>query len=207
MAAVAVDLPNAPAVPTLGTDDERRELARTRADRSATREASRPAAVAVPETQAPPPAAAAVVVKAVAAAPTRKSSSAAPKAKKKADPKDAGVAPPPAAGRAAVVIAYALAQRGAPYVHGAAGPNAYDCSGLVLAAFARVGIRLPHKADAIGGMGVAVARGAWQPGDVLHWPGHVAIYLGGGKMVSASRVGVPVRISAVYDSPTARRLL
>jgi cell wall-associated NlpC family hydrolase len=105
------------------------------------------------------------------------------------------------------VVGFALGQVGLPYVFGADGPRAYDCSGLVLAAYARVGVRLPHDADAIGGMGRPVPRSQWQAGDVLHWPGHVAIYLGGGQMVAASRPGRPISVSAVYGSPQARRLL
>jgi cell wall-associated NlpC family hydrolase len=113
---------------------------------------------------------------------------------------------PVAAGNLAAVINFALSQVGKPYVYGAAGPYAYDCSGLVMAAFARIGIFLPHQSEQIAGRGTYVPQSQWQPGTVLHWPGHVAIYLGGGRMVHASRPGVPVAVAAVYGSPSGYRI-
>lgn len=119
----------------------------------------------------------------------------------------------PDGGRAAVVISFALAQVGKPYVFGAAGPGSYDCSGLLKAAFARVGISLYHQSGAIATRGAAVARADWRPGDVLAWRnrsgvvGHVAIYLGNGQIVHASRRGVPVKVAPVYGAPFGRRLL
>lgn len=116
-------------------------------------------------------------------------------------------AAPANSGRAGVVIAFALGQVGKRYVYGTAGPDTYDCSGLVMRAFAQVGIRLPHQSGGIAGYGRSVPRGQWQPGDVLVYPGHVAIYLGGGQMVEAANQRVPVRRGPVWGSPTARRLL
>ena len=66
--------------------------------------------------------------------------------------------------RAQRVLAYALAQRGKPYRWGAAGPNSFDCSGLVMASYARVGIKLPHYTGALLGRGVRVARSSAAPG-------------------------------------------
>lgn len=110
--------------------------------------------------------------------------------------------------RAAIVVAFALAQLGKPYVWAAAGPGSYDCSGLVLAAYARVGIALPHQTGGIVGYGRPVSRAALQPGDVV-FPsgGHVAIYIGGGRMVHAPHPGARVEITDVYAFWTARRLL
>lgn len=106
------------------------------------------------------------------------------------------------------VIDFALAQIGKPYVWAAAGPNAYDCSGLALAAYARVGIRLPHQTGGIVGLGRRVSRSDMKPGDlVFPSSGHVGIYIGKGKMVHAPKAGDHVRIADVYAFWTARRLL
>lgn len=96
-----------------------------------------------------------------------------------------------------MVVAFALAQVGKPYRWGAAGPGSYDCSGLVMASFARAGIRLPHQSGGIARMGRAVPRGSWLPGTVITSPGHVALYIGGGMMVEAPHAGAAVRVVAV----------
>lgn len=122
------------------------------------------------------------------------------------------VAPPPsvsiASGTIETVIQFAMNQRGKPYVWGAAGPNSYDCSGLVLAAFSKIGLKLPHFTGALIGHGTAVARGALQRGDIV-FPqrGHVAIYLGDGMMIHAPQPGDVVKISKVYAFYAARRLV
>ncbi|WP_436495693.1 NlpC/P60 family protein [Actinokineospora sp. HUAS TT18] len=117
-------------------------------------------------------------------------------------PVDNGVylAPPGAAGKAMEV---ALAQRGKPYVWGAEGPNSFDCSGLTLYAYRAAGVSLPHSSRAQYTLGKSVARGEWQPGDLLFYGGspstihHVAMYIGGGMIVHASTSGVPVKTATV----------
>ncbi|SER37803.1 C40 family peptidase [Actinokineospora terrae] len=117
-------------------------------------------------------------------------------------PKDDGVylAPAGAAGRAMEV---ALAQRGKPYVWGAEGPSSFDCSGLVLYAYAAAGVSLPHSSRAQYGYGKAVSRSELQPGDLLFYGSsagsihHVAMYIGGGRIVHASTSGVPVKTDTV----------
>lgn len=110
--------------------------------------------------------------------------------------------------RARAVINFALAQVGKPYVFGADGPGSYDCSGLVKAAFARVGIHLPHQTGQLVSRGRRVSRSAMQPGDIV-FPdsGHVGIYLGRGKMVHASNPRTDIKVSTIYAFWTARRLL
>jgi cell wall-associated NlpC family hydrolase len=107
------------------------------------------------------------------------------------------------------VLAFARSAIGKPYVFGAAGPNAFDCSGLVMAAYARIGIRLPHKASGMFGVGRAVSAGDIRPGDVLvlNGGGHTAIAIGGGLMIHASRAGRPVAIAKIYAHPNAVRRL
>lgn len=115
-------------------------------------------------------------------------------------------APAPASSAAGRVVAFALAQVGKPYVWAAAGPRAFDCSGLVMAAYATVGVRLPHQSESLLGYGRTVSRSQLQPGDVI-WPyhGHVMIYIGDGKIVEAANPRQGVRVSTIYSFMTARR--
>jgi cell wall-associated NlpC family hydrolase len=107
-------------------------------------------------------------------------------------------------GSRADVLAFALSQVGKPYRFGGTGNGGWDCSGLVSAAYRRAGVSLPHSANAIGGQGRAVPAGQWQPGDVIHSPGHVALYLGNGLMVEAANPRAGVRVTKVRPG-TARR--
>jgi cell wall-associated NlpC family hydrolase len=115
------------------------------------------------------------------------------------------------AGQAAV--ATALAQVGKPYSYGAAGPGAFDCSGLTMYAYAAAGIRLPHSSTAQYGMGRPVSRSELQPGDLLFFYSslsHVAMYVGNGRMVHAATQGTPVQVVDVSYMPSymgARRLV
>ena len=95
----------------------------------------------------------------------------------------------------------ALTRRGDPYVWGAAGPSAFDCSGLVVWAFAQEGIALPHYTGDLWNSGVHVPRADLEPGDlVFFFPdiSHVGIYLGNGLMVDAPDFGETVHVEPVY---------
>ena len=100
----------------------------------------------------------------------------------------------------AQALQFALSQRGDPYIWGAAGPSSFDCSGLVLWAYAQVGISLPHFTGDQWNMGVHVARADLQPGDlVFFYPdiGHVGLYIGNGLMVDAPNFGEVVQVEPV----------
>ncbi|CAM5596727.1 C40 family peptidase [Streptomyces tanashiensis] len=93
-------------------------------------------------------------------------------------------------GSAAAIVAFARAQIGDAYVSGGTGPNSWDCSGLVQAAYRAAGIDLPRISYQQSSMGTSVSLSNLQPGDVLYWGSrsgsyHVAIYVGGGKYVGA----------------------
>ncbi|MBO0771874.1 MAG: C40 family peptidase, partial [Actinobacteria bacterium] len=94
----------------------------------------------------------------------------------------------------------ALSRRGDPYVWGASGPSAFDCSGLVMWAYQQVGISLPHYTGAQFNMGVHVSRDQLQPGDLVFFYadiGHVGLYIGNGLMVDAPDFGQVVKVEPV----------
>jgi cell wall-associated NlpC family hydrolase len=116
-----------------------------------------------------------------------------------------------ASGRAGLAIRYAMAQLGDPYVWGAAGPNSFDCSGLTMMAFAAAGIALPHSSRAQSTMGRAVSVSDLQPGDLVFYyspVSHVAMYIGGGKIIHAPHSGANVEIADLNRMPitAARRM-
>jgi peptidoglycan DL-endopeptidase CwlO len=110
----------------------------------------------------------------------------------------------PHGNEAAVVIQAALSRIGSPYSWGAAGPNAFDCSGLVMWSFQQAGISLPHSSQALATGGQPVSLSDMQPGDVVTYysdASHVSIYIGDGMMVHASTYGTPVKVAPVGNAP------
>lgn len=95
----------------------------------------------------------------------------------------------------------ALTRVGAPYVWGGSGPWAFDCSGLVMWAYAQIGISLPHFTGDQWNSGMHVSRAQLQPGDLVFFfadIGHVGIYMGAGMMVDAPTFGQPVQVQPVF---------
>ena len=131
----------------------------------------------------------------------------------------AAPAPKPAAPRGAPAgssvgtraLALAKSKVGDPYVWGAAGPNAFDCSGLVVWAFKRLGIMLPHSSASLSTMGSPVSKAALQPGDLVFFyspVSHVGIYAGNGMVLNATESGEPVQYTKLAFLPfhNARRI-
>jgi peptidoglycan DL-endopeptidase CwlO len=110
--------------------------------------------------------------------------------------------------KAQTAVAYARAQLGKPYVFGAAGPDAFDCSGLTMMAWAAAGVSLPHYAPSQmqDGSVVPIDVSAMLPGDLIFlYPdvGHVEIYAGNGMAISAPQPGDVVKyVSVAYDMPS-----
>lgn len=111
------------------------------------------------------------------------------------------------------VVAAVRTRIGSPYAWGATGPDRFDCSGLVVWAYAQAGISVPRTSQQQAASGVAVARADLQPGDVIAYyanASHVALYVGGGQVIHASTYGRPVAevpIDAAGPYRNARRYL
>ncbi|MET9408294.1 C40 family peptidase [Streptomyces sp. NPDC002935] len=108
--------------------------------------------------------------------------------------------------RAAAAVSYAYAKLGSPYVWGATGPDAFDCSGLAQAAYRSAGISLPRTTYAQINAGQRVSRSELRPGDlVFFYAGitHVGIYVGNGQMIHAPNPSAPVRLAPIDEMPFA----
>jgi peptidoglycan DL-endopeptidase CwlO len=108
-------------------------------------------------------------------------------------------------------IAYAQQQISKPYLWGGTGPDAFDCSGLVMMAYQAVGVDIPRTSQEQWAWGPKIQAGHEEPGDLVFFagsdgttkaPGHVGLVIGGGKMIEAYATGYPVRI-APYGTSTS----
>ncbi|MFC0555070.1 C40 family peptidase [Planotetraspora thailandica] len=111
-----------------------------------------------------------------------------------------------------VALQAAQSKLGRPYVWGAEGPDSFDCSGLVQWAFGQAGVRMPRVAAQQWATGPQIPLSQARPGDLIFWrndptnPGyisHVAIYVGGGRMLVAPHTGDVVKFQAVYTKNLA----
>ena len=110
--------------------------------------------------------------------------------------------PPPQSSAAGRAVAAAESRLGDWYQWAAAGPTTFDCSGLVMWAYAQAGISLPHYSGAQYADTIHNPRSALQPGDLVFFanPGeHVAMYVGGGDIIEAPYTGAQVHIVAMYS--------
>ena len=115
--------------------------------------------------------------------------------------------PVPVAGAVAGAIAFAEAQLGEPYAFGGAGPNSWDCSGLTMMSYRAVGVYIgthsvTNQYNTMKSEGRLVNLSQLLPGDLLFYADsggfyHVAMAVGGGRMIEAPRVGVPVRVVSI----------
>ena len=108
--------------------------------------------------------------------------------------------------RAAAAVSYAYQKLGSPYVWGATGPDAFDCSGLIQAAYRNAGISLPRTTYAQINAGQRVSQSELLPGDlVFFYSGisHVGIYVGHGQMIHAPNPSAPVRVAPLNEMPFA----
>ncbi|MEI3317710.1 C40 family peptidase [Eubacterium ramulus] len=99
-------------------------------------------------------------------------------------------------GSGSAVVNYACQFVGNPYVWGGTSlTNGADCSGFIMSVYAHFGVSLPHSSSAMRGVGREVSVSDMQPGDIVCYSGHVAIYMGGGQIVHASSPSTGIKIS------------
>ncbi len=142
-------------------------------------------------------------VTAATAVPARRSASGGSSAATTAAPAATPVAAPaPSASTGgARAVEVALAQQGKPYRWAASGPGSFDCSGLVMYAYAAAGRSLPHSSRSLRSMTANIGAGDLQPGDLVFGGSpvhHVGIYIGNGQMVHAPSSGDVVKVSSIY---------
>jgi cell wall-associated NlpC family hydrolase len=114
---------------------------------------------------------------------------------------------PPSSSKGQTAYAFARTQLGKPYRWGAAGPSAYDCSGLTLVSWSKAGVRLPRTTAQQFHVGRRVAKADLRVGDLVFFygptPSHVAMYAGGGKIIHAPRPGKVVEQVPIGYMPFA----
>ena len=108
----------------------------------------------------------------------------------------------------ATAISYAEQQLGKPYLWGGTGPDAFDCSGLVMMAYRTAGVSIARTSEAQWATEVKVPASQAEPGDLVFFagadgttidPGHVGLVIGNGKMIEAYATGFPIRVSSYQN--------
>ncbi|MGH3736740.1 MAG: NlpC/P60 family protein [Micromonosporaceae bacterium] len=109
-------------------------------------------------------------------------------------------------GKAKAVVDFVWAQLGEPYSYGAAGPDSWDCSGLVMRAYEQVGVSLPHSSRQQYNSTTRVSRGELKPGDIVFFYSdlhHDGIYIGDGTVIHAPQPGEYVEKISISAMPYA----
>ncbi len=115
---------------------------------------------------------------------------------------------PSASGSSSSVLATALAYQGVPYVWGGTTPSGWDCIGFVRYVYAQHGVSIGGYTTSVLSVGRQVSYSEAQPGDILYWPGHVAIYSGNGENVGAwnESMGTTTGPNSWLGTPTVIRV-
>lgn len=111
-----------------------------------------------------------------------------------------GKAAAPSGSGGSAVANYACQFVGNPYVYGGTSlTNGADCSGFVMSVYAAFGVGLPHSSSAMRGVGYGVSTAEMQPGDIVCYSGHVAIYIGNNTIVHASTPASGIKYTSPID--------
>ena len=113
-------------------------------------------------------------------------------------------APVAASGRASAAVSYAMSQVGDAYVYGAAGPSAFDCSGLTMMAWGAAASACRTPPERRWAPARRCPRRSLQPGDLVFYyspVSHVGMYIGGGQIVHAANPGTGVAVAPVFSMP------
>jgi cell wall-associated NlpC family hydrolase len=114
--------------------------------------------------------------------------------------------------QAGIAVAAALSRQGLPYVWAAVGPDSFDCSGLMLWAWAQAGVEIPRNSAAQADQLPEIPLDQLQPGDLVTFYSpvtHVGMYVGDGKVLHASMPGVPIKVvelAAAGPNPTGHKV-
>ncbi|MCQ4635583.1 NlpC/P60 family protein [Anaerovorax odorimutans] len=174
--------------------------------------ATQPSTAAVPSTESTKPTKATTekpTTKPTTEKPTTKPTTEKPTTKPTKEPSKP-TKPPASSNKGQAVVDYALQFVGNPYVYGGSSlTHGTDCSGFTMSVYAKFGISLPHSSSAQRSCGRGVSYSQAKPGDIICYSGHVALYMGGGKIVHASNPTDGIKISsATYrDILTVRRII
>ncbi|MCG7311422.1 C40 family peptidase [Brachybacterium sp. ACRRE] len=100
------------------------------------------------------------------------------------------------------IVSAARSALGTPYSWGGSSLSGMDCSGLVNYAYNKAGIDIPRTSGEIAAQGKSISQSEAQPGDIVTYPGHVAIYAGNGQIIDASGSQQKVVERAIWGNPT-----